>query len=58
MPLASNWSENVIPPAYVVRGKIPFSQVSVSPHLGGGTYLPGGGGGTYSDLDGGYLLRS
>ena len=37
---------NLLPPAYVVRGKVLFSQVSVCSHLGGGgTYLPGRWGG-------------
>ena len=43
-----------LPPAYVVRGKVLFSQVSVCPHLGGGGgYLPSGQRGlpTFPGLD-------
>ena len=44
---------SLLPPAYVVQGKVLFSQVSVCPHLGGvPTFKVGGGsypgwGGTY-----------
>ena len=60
----------LLPPAYVVRGKVLFSQVSVCQHLGGvptfrmvgGTYSGldgGGGGGTYLwPRVEGYLLSS
>ena len=49
----------LLPPVYVVRGKVLFSQVSVCPHLGG--YLPSGVRGvpTFPGLEGGtYLPRS
>ena len=51
----------LLPAAYVVRGKVLFSQVSVCPHLGGGgvpTFWAGGVP-TFPGLEGGtYLPRS
>ena len=43
---------DLLPPAYVVRGKVLFSQVSVCPHLRGSIYLPGRGVPTFPGLDG------
>ena len=50
----------LLPPAYVVRGKVLFSQVSVCPHLGGvptfrvgDTYLPRSGRGVHTLPGGG-----
>ena len=47
----------LLPPAYVVRGKVLFSQVSVCPHLGGGTHPADGGGTPFPGLDGGYPIQ-
>ena len=53
--------KELLPAAYVVRGKVLFSQVSVCSHLGGlPTFQVLGGGYLLSGLGGGggYLLRS